>query len=80
MRKRNRLYNKYKLNKTAERYEAFKKRRNDVTSHLRKSKKEYFESVACKLKSSKLSSSDYWENSEIIYKAIHKHFDSTHLP
>ena len=61
MRKRNRLYKKYKLNKTAERYEAFKKLRNDVTAHLRKSKKEYFESLACKLKSSSLSSSDYWK-------------------
>ena len=61
MRKRNRLYKKYKLNKTAERYEAFKKLRNDVTAHLRKSKKEYFESLACKFKPSSLSSSDYWK-------------------
>ena len=50
MRKRNRFYKKITLNKTAERYEAFKKLRNDVTAHLRKSKKEYFESLACKVK------------------------------
>ena len=41
MRKRNRLYKKYKRNKTVENYESFKDTRNSVTSSLRKSKKEY---------------------------------------
>ncbi|MCG7883757.1 MAG: reverse transcriptase family protein [Candidatus Thiodiazotropha endolucinida] len=61
MRKRNRLYKKYKLNKTAERFNAFKKARNDVTTLLRKLKREYFTSLAEKLKTSNLSSSDYWK-------------------
>ena len=60
MRKRNRLYKKYKQNKTIVRYESFKKARNDVTTQLRKSKKDYFKSLADKLKTSNVSSSDYW--------------------
>lgn len=61
MRKRNRLYKKYKRNSTIERYEAFKKVRNDVTALLRRSKKDYFEALADKLKRSNFSSSDYWK-------------------
>ena len=61
MRKRNRHYKKYKLNKTVENYESFKDIRNNVTSSLRKSKKEYFKSFADKLKSSSLVTSDYWK-------------------
>ena len=61
MRKRNRLYRKYKRNKTVENYESFKDIRNNVTSSLRKSKKEYFKSLADKLKSSSLATSDYWK-------------------
>ena len=61
MRKRNRLYKKYKLDKTIERYDAYKEVRNDVTALLRKLKKEYFTSLAEKLKISNLSSSDYWK-------------------
>ena len=76
MRKRNLLYKKYKLNKTEERYAAFKKLRNDVTAHLRKSKKEYFESLACKLKSSSLSSSDYWKT----LKSFKKSSTDTSIP
>ena len=59
MGKRNRLYKKYKHNKTVENYESFKDIRNNVTSSLRKSKKEYFKSLADKLKSSSLATSDY---------------------
>ena len=61
MRKRNRLYKKYKRNKTVENYESFKDIRNNVNSSLRKSKKEYFKSLADKLKSSSLATSDYWK-------------------
>ena len=61
MRKRNRLYKKYKRNKTVENYESFKDTRNSVTSSLRKSKKEYFKSLADKLKSSSLATSDNWK-------------------
>ena len=55
MLKRNRLYKKCKCNKTVENYESFKDIRNNVTSSLRKSKKEYFKSLADKLKSSSLA-------------------------
>ena len=61
MRKRNRLYKKYKRNKTVGNYESFKDIRNNYTSSLRKSKKEYFKSLADKLKSSSLATSDYWK-------------------
>ena len=61
MRKRNRLYKKYKTNKTKERFEAYKKVRNEVTNLLRKSKQDYIDSLANKLKRPNLSSSDYWK-------------------
>ena len=59
--KGNRLYKRYKRRRTIERYDAFKKVRNDVTALLRKLKKDYFTSHAEKLKTSNLSSSDYWK-------------------
>ena len=61
MRRRNRLYKKYKKNKTTALYENFKQLRNEVTNNLRKAKKEYIESLASKLKTSNLSSKDYWK-------------------
>ena len=61
MRKRNRLYKKYKRNKFVDNYESFKDIRNNVPSSLRKSKKAYFKSLADKLKSASLATSDYWK-------------------
>ena len=58
MRKRNRLYKKYKTNKTRERFEAYKKVRNEVINLLRKSKQGFIDSLANKLKRPNLSSSD----------------------
>ena len=60
MRKRNRFYRKYKKSKTVQNYSKLKKIRNDVTSLLREYKQDYTESLANKLKSSNLSSRDYW--------------------
>ena len=60
IRKRNRFYRKYKNSKTVQNYSHFKEIRNKVTSLLRKSKQEYTESLANKLKKSNLSSKDYW--------------------
>ena len=54
MRKRNRLFEKYKKDKSVETYNKFKKIRNEVTSLLRKSEKYYINSLATKLKSSDL--------------------------
>ena len=68
MRKRNRLYNRYTRNKTMERYEAFKKVRNDEISLLRQSKREYFKALAEKLKTSSLSFSDYWKTHKSFIK------------
>ena len=55
MRKRNRLYEKYECNKT-ENYESYK----DIRNKPSKSKKEYFKSLADKLKSASLATSYYW--------------------
>lgn len=50
MRKRNRLYKRYKRNKTPDNYSAYKKLRNEVIKLLRQSKKDYINSLASKLK------------------------------
>ena len=67
MRKRNRLYKKYKKNKTKTLFDNFKQFRNKVTSNLRKAKQEYVKSLANKLKTPNLSSQDYLKKIEIIY-------------
>ena len=61
IRKRNRLYKKYKQDRTIPNYDKFKQARNEVTSNLRKAKKDYTDSLANKLKTSSLSSRDYWK-------------------
>ena len=61
MRKRNRLYKKYKKNKTNTLFDNFKQLRNEVTSNLRKAKQEYVKSLANKLKMPNLSTQDYWK-------------------
>ena len=60
MRQRNRLYKKYKKQKTSALFDEFKQLRNKVTSNLRKAKQEYIRSLANKLKTSNLSLQDYW--------------------
>ena len=61
MRKRNRLYKKYKKNKTKTLFDNFKQLRNEATSNLRKAKQEYVKSLANKLKTPNLSTQDYWK-------------------
>ena len=61
MRNRNRLFKKYKKDKSVETYNKFKKIRNEVASLLRKSKKDYIISLATKSKSSNLTAKDYWK-------------------
>ena len=61
VRKRTQIYKMYKRNKTVEKYESFKDIRNNITSSLSKSKKEYFKPLADQLKSSSLATSDYWK-------------------
>ena len=60
MRQRNRLYKRYKKQKTSALFDEFKQLRNKVTSNLRKAKQEYIRSLANKLKTSNLSLQDYW--------------------
>ena len=71
MRKRNRLYKKYKKNKTSTLFENFKQLRNEVTSNLRKAKHEYVKSLANKLKTSNLSSQDYWKTLKSFIRPSH---------
>ena len=59
--KRNRLYKKYKKDRTIPNYNKFKQARNEVTSDLQKAKKDYTDSLANKLKTLSLSSRDYWK-------------------
>ena len=60
MRKRNRFIGNTKNLKLSKFTVTSKKIRNEVTSLLRKSKQDYTESLANKLKTSNLSSKDYW--------------------
>ena len=64
MLKRNRLYKKYKCNKTIEHYESF----NEIRTKVRKSEKSFFKSSADKLKSSSLATPDYWKTLKLFIK------------
>ncbi|MCG8033229.1 MAG: hypothetical protein JAZ03_13755 [Candidatus Thiodiazotropha taylori] len=61
MRKRNRLFRKYKRDHSINTYSRFKQARNIVISLLRKSKQNYIASLANKLKTNNLSVQDYWK-------------------
>ena len=76
MKKRNRLYKKYKNNKSPEKYNSYKKIRNEVTQILRKSKTEFIASLAYKLKNTNLSSKDYWKT----LKSLIKPTQNTSIP
>ena len=60
MRKRKRLYNKYKKSKTNTDFEAYKNARNKVTFEIRKSKKNQLDKLTEKLKSNTLDQKDWW--------------------
>lgn len=70
MRKRNRLYKRYKRNKTPDNYSAYKKLRNEVIKLLRQSKKDYINSLASKLKSANFASSEYWKTLKSFIKPV----------
>ena len=53
--------NSIQKNKSKNVYDKFKKLRNEVVSNLRKAKNEYVSLLANKLKTSNLSSKDYWK-------------------
>ena len=61
MRKKDRLFKKYKKNRNNSNYVNFKRARNDVKHNLRNAKQEYSDSLTKKLKTSNLSSQDYWK-------------------
>ena len=60
MRKRKRLYNKYKKSKTNTDFEAYKNVRNKVTLEIRKSKQNQLDKLTEKLKSNTLDQKDWW--------------------
>ena len=60
MRKRKRLYNKYKKSKNNTDFEAYKNARNKVTFEIRKSKKNQLDKLTEKLKSNTLNQKDWW--------------------
>ena len=61
MRKRNRLFRKNKKDKRIENYDNFKRAKNEVTTHLRRSKQHYIDSPANKFMSPNLTSKDCWK-------------------
>lgn len=60
MRKRKRLYDKYKRTKNSVDFENYKNIRNKVTYEIRKAKKDQLEKLTEKLKSNDLSQKDWW--------------------
>ena len=60
MRKRKRLYNKYKKSKTNTDFEAYKNAQNKVTFEIRKSKKNQLDKLTEKLKSNTLNQKHWW--------------------
>ena len=61
MRKRKRLYDKYKRTKTVTDFENYKHYRNQVTNAVRKSKKIQTDKIAEKLNSNELGPKDWWK-------------------
>ena len=61
MRKRKRLYDKYKRTKTVTDFENYKRYRNQVTNAVRKSKKIQTDKIAEKLNSNELGPKDWWK-------------------
>ena len=61
MRKRKRLYDKYKRTKTVTDFENYRHYRNQVTNAVRKSKKIQTNKIAEKLNSNELRPKDWWK-------------------
>ncbi|MCG7877682.1 MAG: reverse transcriptase domain-containing protein [Candidatus Thiodiazotropha endolucinida] len=68
MRKRNRLFRKYKHDHRIDTYSRFKQTRNEVIKLIRKSKQNYITSLANKLKTGNLSVQDYWKTLKTFIK------------
>ena len=71
-RKGSRLFKKCikKRNTCNSNYDNFKRARKDVKNNLRRAKKEYGDSLANTLKTSNLSSQDYWKTLKSFIKTI----------
>ena len=61
IRKRNRLFRKYKRYRSRDAYNRFEQARNYVTNLLRNSKQNYIAFLANKLKTTDLTTQDYWK-------------------
>ena len=68
MRKRKRLYDKYKRTKNASDLQNFKQYRNKITEEIRKFKKAQTDKLAEKLRDTDLGSKDWWKTLETIYQ------------
>ena len=68
MRKRNRLFKKYKCDHSRDTYNRLKQARNDVNNLLRKCKQNYIASLANKLKTTDLTTQDYWKTLKAFIK------------
>ena len=64
IRKRKRLYDKYKISKNITDFEIYKNIRNKVTLEIRKSKKNQLDKLSEKLKSNDLNQKDWWKTSK----------------
>ena len=64
MRKRKRLYDKYKSTNNNGDFENYKKIQNKVTTEIRKAKKDQLEKLTEKLMSNNLSQKDWWRTSK----------------
>ena len=68
MRKRKRLYDKYKRSKDNADFENYKKVRNKVTYEIRKSKKHQIKKLTEKLESNNLNQTDWWRTLKFFIK------------
>ena len=67
MRKRKRLYDKYKRSRNITDFEIYKNIFNKVTFEIRKSKKCQIEKLSEKLKSNEIDQKDWWKTLKIIH-------------
>lgn len=68
MRKRKRLYDKYKSSKNQSDFDNYKRVRNEVTKEIRNSKKAEIDKLSDKLKSNNLGQNDWWKTLKYFIK------------
>lgn len=71
MRKRQRIYKKFKITKNNADFEEYKKIRNKITASIRKSKQNQTDKLADKLKNNDLGPKDWWKTLKQFIKPNH---------